>query len=98
MYKLVEYNSNWADEMDVSGLKIMTSKKYEAWCKSWKKFFKAEGTYDYCIGTNEEIPYEDYESFNADFDVTDITKEEYDVLEKLIPSIGEYGYGFFPGH
>jgi len=97
MYKLVKYSSNWADEMDVDGFRTMTEKQYKEWGKEWKKTFKEDGEYTFYIGTNEDIPYEDYESLMADFTVEDITKEEFETINKLIPAADSYGYGFFPG-
>ncbi len=97
MYKLVKYNGNWADEMDVGGFRIMSDKDFKVWEKDWKKTFKEDGEFTFHVGTNEEIPYEDYESLMADFDIQNISKEEYDVISRLFTDADSYGYGFFPG-
>lgn len=97
MYKLIKYSGNWADEMDVDGFRIISDKQFKEWEKGWKKTFKEDGEFTFGIGTNENIPYEDYESFMAEFEVTDITNEEYGAISNLFPTAESYGYGFFPG-
>ena len=97
MFKLVKYSSNWADEMDVDGFRTMTDTELEEWKKNWQEVFKEDGEFTFYIGTNEDIPYEDYDTLLADFTFEDITKEEYDILNKLFPACWLYGQGFFPG-
>lgn len=95
MKLLVKYDSNWADEMDIDGFKVLTNEQWEQYQKDFKKHFKEEG-YIYYVGTNEEIEYNDFEEFRNDFNVSEITDEEAAVLEKLFANLSTNGYGFFP--
>ena len=95
MKLLVKYDSNWADEMDIDGFKVLTDKQWEKYQRDFKKHFKEEW-YTYYVGTNEEIEYGDFEEFRNDFNVSEITDEEAAVLEKLFGNLSKYSYGFFP--
>lgn len=91
--KLVKYDSNWADEMDIDGFDVFTDSKWEKYLKSFKDHFDKGDEYSYGIGTNEEIEYSSYDEFVRDFKVTEITDEEAATIEK---HFGKHGYGFFP--
>lgn len=93
--KLVKYDSNWADEMDIDGFKVLTNEQWEKYQQDFKKHFKEE-CYSYYVGTNEEIEYSDFDEFISDFKASEITNEEAAVLEKLFDNLSTYGYGFFP--
>lgn len=95
--KLVKYDSNWADEMDVSGFRIMTDDDWEAYQEAFKNHFDAGEQYSHGIGTNEEIEYEDIKQFMSDFKVEEITTEEAAVIHKFFSKGSrEDGEGFFP--
>lgn len=91
---LVKYSSNWADEMDIDGFCLMTKGEYLDWVADWTTFFKQiDGeAYCYCIGTNEDIPYEDAEGFFNDFEGKYITEDHYNTF---VLYFGKE-YGFFP--
>jgi hypothetical protein len=95
MKLLVKYDSNWADEMDINGFKVLTNEQWEKYQKDFKKLFKKE-CYSYYVGTNEEIEYSDFDEFISDFKTSEITDEEAAVIEKLFGNLSTYGYGFFP--
>lgn len=95
MKLLVKYDSNWADEMDINGFKVLTDKQWEKYQRDFKKHFKEE-CYTYYVGTNEEIEYSDFEEFRNNFNVSEITDEEAAVLKKLFANLSTNGYGFFP--
>jgi hypothetical protein len=94
--KLVKYDSNWADEMDIDGFQLFTDKQWEKYQKDFQKRFKKDKSYTYYVGTNEDIEYGDFDEFMSDFKVSEITDEEAAVLEKLFDNLKDYGYGFFP--
>ena len=95
MKLLVKYDSNWADEMDIDGFKVLTNEQWKKYQKGFEKHFKEE-CYSYCVGTNEEIEYNDFDEFRNDFKVSEITDEEAAVLKKLFAKVSTDGYGFFP--
>ena len=94
--KLVKYDSNWADEMDIDGFRVFTDKQWEKYQEDFKKHFKEDEGYTYYVGTNGDIEYGDFDEFMYDFKVSEITDEEAAVLEKLFDNLSTYGYGFFP--
>ena len=89
-YYLYKYSDNWADEMDVEGFWVMTEKEKEQVLKYINKKFKKGGTV--YLGTNEEIEYDNLRDVMRTFSFKEITRKEYDVLNKLFGgSFGETG-------
>lgn len=43
-----------------------------------------------CIGTNEEIEYDDFDMYLEEHDIQEITDEEYKTIEKLFGK--KYGH------
>lgn len=91
-HKLVKWNDNWADEMDLNGFKLMSNEEYDTYIGGWKKAFEYKGSYTMCVGTNEDIEYESFEELVRTFDVSALTNGEYKTIED------HFGieYGFFP--
>ena len=83
MYLFIEYNSNWADEMDVNGFFITTKELWDERVEAFRKHFEDEPFLTYYVGTNEEIEYLMFEDVLNDFTITEITEEEAKVLDKL---------------
>lgn len=87
---LVFCDSNWADEMDLNGFKVVDQQEWEEHKKTIKeKFDKCdsgtgyEGVAQSCVGTNEEIYYESYNDWEEQFKEISITNEEADVVVKI---------------
>lgn len=88
---LVKYKSDWADEMDIYGLDLLTDID--------KKWFESLNPTDdkplvHHVGTNEDIEYTDSKTFLEAYTWTPITVEEREVLKKLVGT--EYGHFFYP--
>ena len=79
-YTLVNYNSNWADEIDIEGFVVMPSEEWND-IKLFLSKYKVE--FEYYVGTNEEIYYADGIEILADYSTKSITEEEYKTLENL---------------
>ncbi len=90
--KLIKYSGNWADEIDVSGYKLMTEDQWNEYLQDFKQKFEEDGEYNFCIGTNEDVEYSSFKGFEAAFKVKDIDDQEAKVLKK---HLGE-SFGFFP--
>jgi hypothetical protein len=89
-YYLYEYSANWADEMDVAGFMLLTGLEKDMALASIKKKFRKGGTV--YIGTNEEIEYSDYDEVMSDVSITEISKQDYDTINRLFgTSFGETG-------
>ena len=92
--KLCIFEGNWADEMDISGFKIMSD---EEWTEYQKAFNKYDDTIYYCIGTNEEMEYENGpEVLNDIRTVVDISETEEKFLKTSFKLNRRFEFGFFP--
>ena len=78
---LLKWESNWADEMDISGF-VITSE--DIWENYKKKVESIEDEFAIIIGTNEEIPYDNGEHLLEEISVIKLTNEEYDIIGKTI--------------
>jgi hypothetical protein len=87
---LVKWNSNWADEMDISGYSIMDK---EEWNDLKDTLRKKTAPFTIGVGTNEEIDYENGKELLEELEATPISKEEEDVIVRLIG--GEFGFTDF---
>jgi len=76
---MVTYEDNWADEMDIDGHYVLTEKEY----KEFRQALKKTKGFEFYIGTNEEIYYDDNYSVESVIDIKKINQEQYDVLKKL---------------
>lgn len=85
-YKLVKFDDNWADEMDISGYIIMESDKWEKIENNLKNY---KDRIYVGFGTNEDNDYRNGKEFLNTIDVKNITEEEIKTLKKLLGS--EYG-------
>lgn len=84
---LLEWNSNWADEMDVQGFVIIDEQEWKNQRKALKE--KTE-EFEICIGTNEYIDYENGKQLLDEISVTKLTDEEAKIITKKIGS--EFGF------
>lgn len=84
---LVQWDSNWADEMDVSGFVIIVQKEAT---ELKKKLREKKQAFELCIGTNEEIEYENGKELLDELTFTKLKPEEAATLEKHLGDC----YGF----
>jgi len=95
---LIEYDSNWADEMNVNGFQVMTEVEFENYKKTVNRVFETS-TYGWTfgIGTNQEIDYEKEKEFFNDIKVSELSDEEYMMFKKYFTRYDKMiTYGFFP--
>jgi len=78
-YYMVTYEDNWADEMDIDGHYVLKEDEY----KEFQKALKETKGFEFYIGTNEEIYYDDNDSVLSAIEIKEIDQAQYDVLEKL---------------
>jgi hypothetical protein len=78
-YYVVTYEDNWADEMDIDRHCVLNEEQYE----ELQKALKETNGFEFYIGTNEEIYYDDNDSIMSVIDIKKIDKTQYDVLQKL---------------
>lgn len=83
---LVKWADNWADEMDLEGFRVYEVSKWDVLKEKLKKHTES---FTICVGTNEEIDYDDGEALLGSISVTAITDEEVAVLKKLFK--GQHG-------
>lgn len=88
----IYYSDNWADEMDISGSRVMSEKEYEEYIARAKYAFEVNGTVDFGIGSNESIEFESFEVFEQTLTVHEITEEDMKILVRF----GLDDFGHFP--
>jgi hypothetical protein len=84
---LVQWYSNWADEMDVEGFQILTDREWEV---ARKNILSHTDEFTICIGTNEEIDYDNGQALMEDLTVTPISYQEAGIIEKFFGDYGGY--------
>lgn len=89
MYVLVKFDDNWADEMDLSGFRVMGAEDYEEWQKALKLL---TFPYEPYFGTNENTCYADMIDFQRTLDTQTISDEDAAVIINLFGK----KYGHFP--
>ena len=102
---LIRYKDNWADEMDLRGLAVITYQNWEVIKTIAQKFFsKKIGGWTYYVGTNEDIKFESYEDWLCRFKVVVLDAAIVDPFIAALKSTGmrdvdanfEIQEGFFP--
>ena len=94
MYKLLTYEDNWADEMNIDGIYVFKNdneyNKFMDMLKIVKKQIEDDNEFTFYIGTNEEISYSKTQSDIDDcFTIDIIDEDEYQVLKRLkITNVG----------
>ena len=86
---LVKFSRDWADEFDVEGFAIFTKKEWE---DAVEKFESEKYHVSYFFGTNEGWEDEIDSDWLDNYNVTEITDEEYTIIENLFG----VEYGVFP--
>ena len=86
---MVQFEENWADEIDVQGFALFTAEEYSEW--SEKMFCLRHAMEN---GANEFNEYEDYIEFEGCFSVKVISAEHAKILRDVL-KIQTY-YGEFP--
>lgn len=90
-YILIRQHDNWADEMDIEGVLITDQ-------DTWNQYLtKIQWPATVCIGTNEEIEYDNIKGFLRSITIKSITSEDLTVLTKLfglrpVDNIGDSPY------
>lgn len=99
-YYLLDFNADYGDEFDVNAFKVLTEEEYNKGVEQSKinleKYFKERGTFSIGFGTNEDIEFDSAKDYWKSFTVKKITKQEADIITKLLgKSYGVCTY-FFP--
>lgn len=87
---LVEWNSNWADEMDVEGWSVLSEEEVSDLKTNLNN---REGNFSVYIGTNEDITYSCGKDMLDELTFKEISYDESNVLTKLFG--GNYGHTNF---
>jgi hypothetical protein len=102
--KVVVFNTNWADEMDITGYLLLKNEKdiikWERIKELVKTMFKKYGETEIHFGTNEYNPCDQYQDWVDDLTEIEIDHHEIKVLEKMVKiQHNKYEsqiYGIFP--
>lgn len=81
-YGFIKISTNWADEMDIEGFLVCDP---EVWNEKLKKIqaFLDKQNAVVCVGTNEELEFENYRDFIRICDIKVISEPEAALLAKL---------------
>lgn len=93
MKVLVEWNTNWADEMDIQGFCLLEVETIEDLKEQIRNHPYNKSKMEICIGTNEEIYYSDVSEFMQDLSFEHLSENEYEVVNKLFGK--EWGHTSF---
>lgn len=83
MKLLIEWETNWADEMDIQGFCLIETESIKKIKNQIKEHPYNKHNMEICIGTNEEIYYDHVSEFISDLKFTHLTDNEYEVINKL---------------
>jgi hypothetical protein len=84
-WQFIKFDSNYADEFDLSGFIVMTGIEWELHKQAAQKRFTEEGAIEKYFGTNEALIFEGFDEYLRCFKVKEISEEEYQLLLKLFP-------------
>lgn len=87
---IVKWDSNWADEMDISGFTIISEEEAIALKTRLKE---RKTSFEICVGTNEDIDYSSGSDLLDELTFTKISEDEARIIEKRIGD--EYGFTHF---
>lgn len=88
---LVQWDSNWGDEMDIEGFSILTKSAWE----DYKKMLENKGRFYIYVGTNEEIDYNNGNQLLKEISVENISEDEAKTIQKFFG--GQGGFTQFLG-
>ena len=79
---LIRFSADWADEMDVEGLFLITQENWEAFKKMAKDHFKKSSEVIYSVGSNQDIEFDSYEDLMDSYEIisADITADGIGIL------------------
>ena len=81
---LLTWKSNWADEMDIYGFVITTDHQWETYKKNVKE---KDEEFTLCIGTNEDIYYNNGTELLSEISVSKLSDQEVDIISKNIGTL-----------
>lgn len=86
--KLLILNDNWADEIECEGFMVVTEEEY----KDWNDWLDKQTDFEFSIGTNEDLCYDDKADLLSKVTVKDISDDE---AKYLTDTLGKW-FGIFP--
>jgi len=92
-YVAVKFKSDWADEFDIYGIKVMTKGEYGIYLADIAKRFTDDGNFEWGFGTNEDFTWETLQEFMILLELVELTEKEAIILKKVL---GGSSYGNIP--
>lgn len=94
MVKLLKFNGNWADEINLYGMKLVTNEQLDG--LEWGLVVDGDKPCNWYFGTNEGFDNDEtWKDLWADVEVIDVSDEELNILTKTIFGTSTV-YGLFP--
>ena len=79
--KLLKFKKDYADEFDVSCIVVLSDKLFR-YLTTRIEGILSKTEMELHFGTNEFLHWANYSEWKSDFEVVDITQEEYDIFKK----------------
>lgn len=80
---LIKFVADWADEMDVHGICIMSEDELNKFKTYWRKWFKENDSFSCYVGSNEELEFYSLEDFEDTLEIHEVNDTEMAVLKKF---------------
>lgn len=80
---LITLDRDWADEFNVEGFVVLPASEWEDHKRLAKEHFEKNGSVELYFGTNEFLEYSSYEEYVGEFEVTELTSDQFEVLKNL---------------
>lgn len=82
-YYLLRYEDNWADEMDLDGFVVLDEEEMYDFNIAMGILSNTDFYAEFCVGTNQEVIYDDYSSLLRAYEVVEIFESQYLTLNGL---------------
>lgn len=87
---IITWDSNWADEMDISGFSIVSDQEAK---DLKKKLNERKTSFTICVGTNEDIDYDNGSDLLSELSFKKISDEDAKIIRKYVGD--EFGFTEF---
>ncbi len=91
--KIIVFDSNYADEFDVTGFRIVTDEEAVKYINSIAEAFKrTDENIEWYFGSNEYVEFESEDEILNCITIKDITSDEFKFLKSLFNLSDEFGH------
>jgi len=92
-YVAVKFESDWSDEFDVYGMKVITKGEYGIYLSNIAKQFTDNGSFEWGFGSNQSFTWETLQEFMTTLKIVELTEKQANTLREVL---GGSTYGNIP--